>query len=126
MVLSPATFSGDIIALDEKLNIFEKMGVTRTILIDFSEKFSKMKGSVFIEYLIKRGLVFLAVGSNFRCGHCLSTDAREIRRMTGERGIETEIVPSVLFEGEPISSSRIRTAIAAGDFEKVKAALGRN
>jgi FAD synthase len=124
-VLSPETYSGDIIALEEKLALFEKLGITRTILIDFSENFSKLEGRFFIETLLDRGLAFLAVGENFRCGHRLDTDAAAIKRITAGRGVETEVLEPVLFEGERVSSSRIRAAISAGKFEKAQLLLGR-
>jgi riboflavin kinase/FMN adenylyltransferase len=125
-VLSPEKYGGDIITLDEKLALFEKIGITRTILIDFSENFSRLQGRVFVEQLIKRGkMAFLVVGSNFRCGYRLDTDAEAIKRQTMVYGVETEIVAPVLYAGEHVSSSGIRAALVAGDFERVKAALGR-
>ncbi|MDR1126702.1 MAG: FAD synthetase family protein [Treponema sp.] len=115
----------NIISLEEKLDIFEKMGITRTILIDFSENFSKMEGQVFIETLLNRGLSFLAVGENFRCGYHRDTNVEAIRRITAERGVEINIVPPLLLGERPISSSMIREAIERGDFVFVSAALGR-
>jgi FAD synthase len=124
-ILSPETYGGDIIGLEEKLALFEKLGITRTILIDFSENFSRLEGRFFIETLLDRGLAFLAVGENFRCGCGLDTDAAAIRRITAGRGVETEVLKPVLFAGERVSSSRIRAAISAGEFEKARALLGR-
>jgi riboflavin kinase/FMN adenylyltransferase len=115
----------DIISLEEKLDIFEKMGITRAILIDFSENFSRMEGQVFIETLLDRGLSFLAVGENFRCGYRRDTSVEAIRRITAERGVEINIVPPILLDGRRISSSMIREEIERGDFVFVSAALGR-
>ncbi|MDR1216443.1 MAG: FAD synthetase family protein [Treponema sp.] len=115
----------NITSLEEKLDIFEKMGITRTILIDFSENFSRMEGQVFIETLLNRGLSFLAVGENFRCGYHRDTSVEAIRRITAERGVEINIVPPLLLGERPISSSMIREAIERGDFVFVSAALGR-
>ncbi|MDR0643443.1 MAG: FAD synthetase family protein [Treponema sp.] len=115
----------DVISLEEKLDIFEKMGITRVILIDFSENFSKMEGQVFIRTLLDRGLSFLAVGEDFRCGRRRDTGAEDIRRITAEYGVETDIVPPVLLDGKLISSSLIREAISRGEFTLASAALGR-
>jgi riboflavin kinase/FMN adenylyltransferase len=125
--LAPRSYTGDIITLAEKLRIFERMGVKRTILIDFSGNFRKLKGRDFIETLIGRGnLVFLVVGSNFHCGCHLDTDAGAVKNITAEHGIACEIVEPVTAGGERISSSGIRCAIRAGDFAKAKAFLGRD
>lgn len=126
-LLNPETYGGDIVSLPQKLAIFEDLGVSQTILIDFSENFSRLKGQEFIDALIRWGkLAYLVIGSNFRCGYRLDTDAARIRAINGARGITTEVVPPVEEGALPVSSSRIRTAILAGDFTRARAALGRN
>ncbi|MDR3171601.1 MAG: FAD synthetase family protein [Treponema sp.] len=126
-VLSPQTYEGDIFSLDQKLTAFEQLGISRTVLIDFSGNFSKLRGREFTGLLMDRGnLSYLAIGSNFRCGYGLDTDALGIRAMTEARGIRTEVVSPVFDGADPVSSSRIRASIAAGDFTGAGAALGRN
>lgn len=116
----------EIITLEEKLSIFEKMGVQKTVLIDFSENFRRLKGRDFIKTLIGKGnMRFLAVGGNFRCGYKLDADAEAIKKTAQERRIKAEIIPPVTINGERVSSSAIRDAINAGDFAKVSAFLGR-
>lgn len=126
-ILSPETYGGDIVSLPQKLAIFEDLGVSQTILIDFSENFSTLKGQEFMDTLIRRGkLAYFVIGSNFRCGYRLDTDAARISAMNAERGIITEVVPPVKEGALPVSSSRIRAAIGAGDFTRARASLGRN
>ncbi|MDR1903315.1 MAG: adenylyltransferase/cytidyltransferase family protein, partial [Treponema sp.] len=79
-ILNPQSYTGDIFSLRQKLECFEALGVERTILIDFSDNFSKLKGQEFIDILKKRGnLVFLIIGRNFRCGYKLDTDAARVK-----------------------------------------------
>jgi riboflavin kinase/FMN adenylyltransferase len=126
-ILNPETYGGDIVSLSQKLAIFEDLGVSQTILIDFSENFSTLKGQEFIDALIRWGkLAYLVIGSNFRCGYRLDTDAVRISAMNADRGIITDVVPPVKEGALPVSSSRIRSAIGAGDFIRARAALGRN
>jgi riboflavin kinase/FMN adenylyltransferase len=126
-ILNPQTYRGDIVSLSQKLAIFEALGVLQTILIDFSGNFSTLKGQEFMEVLIARGkLAYLAIGSNFRCGYRLDTDAACISTMNAARGITTEVVQPVEEGALPISSSSIRAAIGAGDFARARAALGKN
>ncbi|MDR2535600.1 MAG: FAD synthetase family protein [Treponema sp.] len=125
-VISPDAAGGAILSLSQKLGIFERLGVLQTILIDFSEDFSKLKGQEFIDLLIKCGnLTYLVVGSNFKCGYQLDTDAGLIKQLNDARGIKTDVVPPVLDGAYPVSSSRIRRAIAAGDLAGAQAGLGR-
>jgi riboflavin kinase/FMN adenylyltransferase len=71
-------------------------------------------------------LRYLAVGSDFRCGHRLDTGAEEIREYGRTAGIDAELLSPVLWSGHPVSSSRIRKAIAERRLEDAKAMLGRS
>ncbi|MDR1106068.1 MAG: FAD synthetase family protein [Treponema sp.] len=125
-VLSPSSFKGDLYSLRQKLSVFGECGVSVTVLIDFSENFSKMQGRDFIGLLEnRRDLAFLAVGANFRCGHRLDTGAAALRSMTEKAGVKTEIVQPVMEGRRPVSSSRIRDAVASGDLESAALLLGR-
>jgi riboflavin kinase/FMN adenylyltransferase len=126
-ILRPNDFEGDIFSLDQKLHELEKLGAATVVLIDFSGDFGKLSGKEFVDLIKDRGrLRYLAVGSDFRCGYRLDTDARKIRSMNADSGIPTDIVKPVLWDGAPVSSSRIRSAIAAGNLVEATALLGRN
>ena len=129
--ISPGSFEGDVFNLEQKLAAFDSLGVRHLILIDFSENFCKMDGREFFEILAEKGgMVYLAIGEDFRCGFRKETDAESIKLMNEERGIPTEIVSSVSlpdeFGGGPVSSSRLRSAILSGDIELAQAMMGRS
>ncbi|MDR1248917.1 MAG: FAD synthetase family protein [Treponema sp.] len=125
-ILRPETDEGDIMGLGQKLRLFEQMGIALTVMIDFSEKFSKLSGKEFIDLLSEQGnLRFLAIGGNFRCGYRHSADAAFIKTMNLERGIPTEVAEPVSAGGAQVSSSRIRAAIARGDIAEAADLLGR-
>ena len=130
-VISPETYEGDIYSLKQKLDTFDNLGVSRVILIDFSLEFSKLNGREFFNLLEEKGkIVFLAVGSNFRCGYRQDTGAEILSEMNRELGIPTEVVSQIYlnYAGncEPVSSSRIRSAILSGDLKQAAALMGRN
>ncbi len=126
-LLRPKAFEGNIFSLDQKLDALEGLGVAFVVLIDFSGDFGKLSGKEFVDLLKDRGkLRYLAVGSDFRCGYRLDTDAERLRSLNARDGIPTDIVPPVALGGAPVSSSRIRTAIAAGNLVEATALLGRN
>ena len=114
-VLKPAVYTGDIMTLEQKLAVLEFLGVQLTVLIDFSEDFSTINGRDFINLLLSsRPVQLIALGRNFRCGHQLDTGAEEIQSLAGARGLEVWVAPPVMDEGRPVSSSRIRQALADG------------
>jgi riboflavin kinase/FMN adenylyltransferase len=125
-IISPGTYEGDIFSLKQKLAAFESLGVSRVILIDFSENFSKIKGRDFFNFLSERGkMVFLSIGRNFRCGFKQDTGAESVGEMNEKKGIPTELVPPVENGNIPVSSSRIRSAILRGDISLAAALMGR-
>jgi riboflavin kinase/FMN adenylyltransferase len=125
--LSPAGYHGDIFSLKQKLAVFEALGISRTVLIDFSENFSKLTGREFVYLLKKRCRIeYVALGMNFRCGYRLDTGAGAIRSWMNEDGIITDLVHPVMEGPYPVSSSRIRAAISSGDLSAAAVLLGRN
>jgi riboflavin kinase/FMN adenylyltransferase len=125
--LGKEDFRGDILSLDQKLGIFEHLSVARVVLIDFSENFSKLSGRNFLA-LVRRYFCpgFAALGSDFRCGYRGDTGAGGVKAFYRKAGIPVEVVPPVLDGARPVSSSRIRSAIAAGEFSAAARLLGRN
>jgi riboflavin kinase/FMN adenylyltransferase len=116
----------DLIDFEQKTEILAGLGVQVLLVIDFTESFRNTGGIEFLRLLTGRGNVgFFAVGSGFRCGRDLDTDAAAIGEFLSSRGIPFETVPHVLEDGLPISSSRIRAALAAGDTELALKMLGR-
>jgi riboflavin kinase/FMN adenylyltransferase len=123
---SKSTYPGDITSFRQKAAIFESMGVAATIVADLSDSFRRMSGAEFFRLLRERGnMGFLAVGSNFRCGHHLDTDAAMIRQLNAAEGIPSDIVATLSHNGAPISSSRIRETILQGRLQDAAAMLGR-
>jgi riboflavin kinase/FMN adenylyltransferase len=125
-ILSPHTHQGELSTLDQKLGLIESMSVDFCVLIDFSGDFSKLPGRRFLSILRDSGrLGFLAVGSDFRCGRGLDTDASAIRSFCEESSIGIELVEAIHWAGHAVSSSRIRKAITEGRLDDARAMLGR-
>ena len=125
-ILRPSSYHGDLASLEQKLEGFESLGLELAVLIDFSGNFSKLAGRDFLSLLRDRGgLSYLAVGSNFRCGHRLDTDAAAIVEFYSSRGVAAEIVEPLEWNGHPVSSSRVRSAVLDGRLEDAAAMLGR-
>ncbi|MBN1411499.1 MAG: hypothetical protein JW969_11695, partial [Spirochaetales bacterium] len=103
----------------ERLNFF---GIRNVLLIDFSAEFSKMTGSDFFTVLFNNFKIKKVVaGHNFNLGRNKSMDVAGLKKILG--GIELEIIEPEEYDGKIISSSRIRTDIAEGNFTNVKAML---
>ena len=118
-------YPGDILSFRQKMSAFDRLGVSLTVVIEFSESFRRMSGMDFFRTLHERAnMSFLAVGSNFRCGYRMDTDAAVIQDFGAQHGIPVSIVPVLTEASVQISSSQIRAAIARGDLSAAAAMLG--
>lgn len=71
-----------------------------------------------------RARVVLA-GENFRFGRGRTGDAAALRRLGAAAGLTMEIVPLLLVDGLPVSSTRVRQLIMAGELAAAAELLGR-
>jgi riboflavin kinase/FMN adenylyltransferase len=121
------SYQGDIVSLERKLELFAEAGLDSCVLIDFSDNFSKITGIDFIKRLARAvNMRHLVVGADFHCGYRNDTDAAAIKRFAEGAGIVAGIVKPVMEGGLPVSSSRIRHALASGEYVLAAALLGRS
>lgn len=77
---------------------------------------------IVVDRLAARGLV---EGSNFRFGRDRAGTVESLRDLCDEAGLRLEVVEPFLHGGEPVSSTRIRNALARGCVDEAAAMLGR-
>jgi riboflavin kinase/FMN adenylyltransferase len=65
------------------------------------------------------------VGPGFRFGHQRLGDLGLLQSMGHELGFTAQAIEPLLVDGERVSSSRLRAALAAGDYRSAAKALGR-
>ena len=118
-------YPGNILSFRQKMAAFDSLGISITVVIEFSDSFRHMRGTDFLRILREQGkMSFLAVGSNFRCGYRLDTDALALQNLSADWNIPVVIVPVLTEGGMQISSSQIRGAIIRGDLKVAAAMLG--
>ncbi|MCL2197091.1 MAG: FAD synthetase family protein [Treponema sp.] len=117
--------SENIQSFEERTAALEKLGIKIMIVIDFTQEFKRMPGVEFLKILLKRGSIgYFAVGEDFSCGYQLDTDAKAIKTFFESHNIAAGIVQDVMEDSLPVSSSRIREAIAAGNIKLAEKMLG--
>ena len=125
-VIAPEKAPASLLAtLDEKAAVVKALGVDGLLVIHFDMAFSKMDAEEFVRKLMAADVWTIAVGEDWRFGSKRSGDVAMLRRMGGELGFQLEAVPPVMWDGERISSTRIRQAIRDGNFDAVEEMLGR-
>ncbi|MFV0314424.1 MAG: bifunctional riboflavin kinase/FAD synthetase [Anaerotignum sp.] len=108
-----------IMTPDEKKFTMEQMGIDTYIEYPFDQEFAAMSPEEFAVKLIFEKLQcrVLIVGENYHFGSNRSGSYELLQKLGEERGVKVIAVPSVLFEEERVSSSRIRKALVQKDFE---------
>ena len=114
-------------SLDEKKELIAACGVDRTEVIPFSKSFSALTAQEYIDHVLKAqlGASAILLGYDNRLGSDRKTPD-QIAEIARSLGLEV-IRPSAVDSGEvPISSTRIRNAVAEGRVEDAAEMLGRH
>lgn len=120
------TYPGDINTQSQKLELLSSLGVDTVILIDFSYDFSKLSGKDFLYQITDNcDLEHLVLGDNFKCGDGRMTTSHEAAKILKDYNVTVDIGNMAYFEGQIVSSSRIREAVASGNFKKSQKMLER-
>jgi len=111
---------------EEKIDILDRQFGGSLVLLRFDDQMRQMTAERFAkEILVDRfGVKALVVGYDHSFGHRRSGNIDNLREIGQREGFELEVVDPVTHNETPISSSRIRRAIIAGDWEEAVAMLG--
>lgn len=111
---------------EERREMLRRWGVDYLLECPFVESISHMEAEEFVrKILVERLHVrYLAVGTDFRFGCQRRGDYRLLQRLSAECGYEVEVVEKACWQGEEISSSRIRRELEQGRMELVNQLLG--
>lgn len=101
----------------QKAEAVDGLGVDCLLTADFNRELAEMSPETFVEEILKQKLraEIVYVGENFFFGKDGVGTAEALRAVAGEKGIEVVILPELKFDGETVSSSRIRKALSRGD-----------
>ena len=102
------------------------LGIAWLYLADFAS-LHDLTPEAFVRDILHRRLHARRVscGFNYRFGCRGAGDSEALTRLCAACGIETVVAPPVLLDGAPVSSTRIRAAVADGAMESAARMLGR-
>lgn len=126
-ILHPEKHPALITGLPHKLRVLERWNIGITIALPFNSTRSQQEPVDFLAELSSAfpSLQTLSVGPNWRFGKNRSGDVEMLAAWCTKQSITLDNPTPVLYEGERISSSRIRTAIQSGKLSDASAMLGR-
>lgn len=114
-------------SLREKLELLAGCGVERAHLCRFDYRLAQITAEDFIERIIVRGLGarWLLAGDDFRFGARRAGDLTMLTRSGPRLGMEVSALASFMQDGERVSSTAVRKALAAGELTRAERLLGR-
>ena len=124
--LAPEQAPARLSSLHERLACIARTGIETAFVERFDARFAALSAEDFHlrlrdHYRARR----IVIGENFRYGTRRAGDALSLASAGKSFGFEAEVMSAVTLDGESISSTRVRAALARADFAAAARLLGR-
>src|SRR5256885_13797254 len=117
-VVNPAAAPKLLTLPAEKAALVQAQGIERFVLMEFTPAVAQLDAEAFVSRLCDEyGMRELVMGYDHGFGRGRAGDVELVERLAGEQGFGMAVVDAVRDNGQPISSTLIRTAVAHGDLE---------
>jgi riboflavin kinase/FMN adenylyltransferase len=125
--LHPEEAPARLMDFREKFQALAALGVDRLLRIRFDETVRTMSAAAFAERIFVDGLGVkrLVLGDDFRFGRGREGDYDFLREQGERHGFDTLSTDTLALDGDRVSSTRVREALAEGDLELAAELLGR-
>jgi riboflavin kinase / FMN adenylyltransferase len=112
---------------EERIALLEQTGVDQLMVLPFDQELANLSPEEFVDQILVDRLQakHISVGKDFRFGHRRAGNADLLQQLAAQHGIEVTQVSLQTLDGERISSSAIRQALAQGDIQTTSQLLGR-
>jgi len=112
---------------DEKLELLERWPIDYTLLWPFNEQVAAFPAERFVEEILHRtlGVAEMVIGHNHAFGRHREGRLETLRELGKRFDFTVTAIEPVLYENEPISSTRIRRRLQQGDVCAAAKMLGK-
>ncbi len=125
-VLRPEIPLAMLTTLEERSVLLRAAGVEHVVPITFTRDLSLFTAEEFVLTLrAALGMIVLVVGPDFAMGHQRQGTIPVLQALGAKHGFSVEVVTPLTLEGDVISSTAVRGALAAGDVSAAARCLDR-
>jgi riboflavin kinase/FMN adenylyltransferase len=126
-ILFPGPIRPPLTNMSERAELLHSTGVIHVVILRTSPALLALSPEAFFEDVLVRQLGANAIveGHDFRFGRNRAGNNETLRKLCSAAGLAFVEVPQLMFQGEPVSSSRVRSAIVRGDVGLAKELLTR-
>ncbi|MEX2174745.1 MAG: bifunctional riboflavin kinase/FAD synthetase [Pirellulaceae bacterium] len=126
-ILRPQAAPPPLTWTDRKAQLLDELGVTAVVAYPTDEALLALSPQEFFDQIVRQKLRARAMveGPNFFFGRQRAGNIQVLGRLCDAAGVALEIVQPLVVGSEYVSSSRVRTAVGAGDVDLAKQLLTR-
>jgi len=126
-VLSPRTKLPYLTSLTERANLLKDEGIDAVITLSFTRELGQLDAGQFAGLLKKHlRMRSLIIGPDFALGRNREGNADTLRKLGQDMDFSVTVIPPVRINGEVVSSTAIRDALADGNMRRVVSLIGRS
>ncbi|MGD8860321.1 MAG: bifunctional riboflavin kinase/FAD synthetase [Myxococcales bacterium] len=123
-LLAPERAPTPLTTIARRVELLRHAGADEVLVQPFTHEFAGQSPESFMAWLLDQGARALVVGPDFRFGKGRAGDVESLRRFGADRGFSVLVENKVLVDGERVSSSGVREALAEGDVARARRWLG--
>jgi len=126
-VVNPAGAPALLTSNEHRFMILERLGLDGCLVLPFSRRFARLSAHAFVKSLAGScpGLRRVLVGTNWRFGRGRAGNTDLLARLGLRFGYSVDIVPPSMWNGQVVSSTRVRSSVLNGRLHEAAAMLGR-
>ena len=125
-ILSKANNIKILNTLREKISTLENLGIENVYVIEFTKEFSQLEAEKFFsDYIINGiGLKEIIIGYDYHFGKGRGGSIETLMKMGKENNFSVNQIEEIKIDGDTVSSTKIRNALAEGNIKLANKYLG--
>jgi riboflavin kinase/FMN adenylyltransferase len=127
-VIAPDRVPPRLTTLEQKVAYMRAQGAVTVVAVKFDEALRNLSPAAFVDEIARvfPDLKEVAIGENWSFGRNREGNADRLAALADKHGFHVKTIAPVMLDGAPVSSTRIREAIAQRNFDEAKRLLGRS
>jgi riboflavin kinase/FMN adenylyltransferase len=126
-VIAPERVPARLTTLEQKVAYMRAQGTVTVVAVKFDDELRNMEPAQFVDEIARvfPDLGEVAIGEGWSFGKNRAGNADRLAALADKHGFGVKAIPPVMYDGAPVSSTRIREAITQRNFELAHKLLGR-
>jgi riboflavin kinase/FMN adenylyltransferase len=127
-IIAPDRLPPRLTTLEQKVAYLRAQGTVAVVAVKFDAALRELSAADFVREIARifPDLKQVAIGENWSFGRNREGNAARLAELARDKNFTVKAIAPVMLEGAPVSSTRIREAIAQRRFEDAARLLGRS